>query len=516
VTTGTHRSWQRPDLVPLSLRLRFLNVVRVSAVALTIGLDLALQQGRATGTLAAIGAVGLVLGALADRILRRDNTRRWVLGVVLLGDALLISASIHLVGGLASPARYLVVLHLIVVALVGSHRTGLKLVVWYSLLILVAAEAGEIGWLVEPTATGPREALVTHLALLWLVTLVTATASAVSEREILRRRYDLEALARMSHAVERTRDRHEVARTLVDDVAAAFAPRCVAVACLRDGSADLLASHGPVGAPSPAPVTGLLAAATRDRRTLLVAGLSPDDAWLAALFPVGGWLILVPLVADNAVNGVLIVDYPQRAAVRLERRVVTTIERFAAQGALALSNAHLHASLVAMTLTDPLTRVPNRLGFDRALEAALYRLDRTGEPFALMLCDLDYFKKINDQYGHQAGDDVLVSVAATLSQNCRALDVVARYGGEEFAVVMPGVDPREARIAAERLRCEVEAHAGVVPVTISAGLALVDVHTAAESVLGAADAALYHAKRAGRNRVTFSEVTRRPPALAAS
>jgi diguanylate cyclase (GGDEF)-like protein len=165
-----------------------------------------------------------------------------------------------------------------------------------------------------------------------------------------------------------------------------------------------------------------------------------------------------------------------------------------------LAREEAMATLRVMADTDPLTGAANR----RQLLAHLRALQG---PAALVLFDIDCFKAINDSYGHQAGDAVLVDLAGLVQRVMRREDVLARLGGDEFAVVLPGVDPETAWAIAERLREFAEEHviqAGEqsVSVTISVGLAMVRPGRAVDpsALMREADAALYAAKRQGRNR----------------
>ncbi|SPH22290.1 Response regulator PleD [Ascidiaceihabitans donghaensis] len=168
---------------------------------------------------------------------------------------------------------------------------------------------------------------------------------------------------------------------------------------------------------------------------------------------------------------------------------------------------------------DPLTGLHNRRYAMPHLARIAENAQRSGKPFAVMVADMDYFKHINDVYGHATGDVVLVETAQRLRENLRAVDLVARIGGEEFLVVMPGVGLRNARLAATRL-CELIGCApfqqpdgsGPLTATISIGLAIGDASTferygagnVAAGLLDQADKALYHAKELGRNQVRLS------------
>ncbi|HEX5783655.1 MAG TPA: diguanylate cyclase [Burkholderiaceae bacterium] len=169
--------------------------------------------------------------------------------------------------------------------------------------------------------------------------------------------------------------------------------------------------------------------------------------------------------------------------------------------------------LVALSATDTLTGLFNRRHFDEALQQEWQRALRTGNPLAVMMIDVDWFKRYNDRYGHLAGDDCLCAIAQTLKAHaCRAGDVIARYGGEEFVVVCTPQNPVDAMALAHKLCSAVSARqwphdiSPVGHVTISIGVAVTlpnTNHTAAELVKRADDA-LYQAKAQGRNQVVLA------------
>jgi diguanylate cyclase (GGDEF)-like protein len=148
--------------------------------------------------------------------------------------------------------------------------------------------------------------------------------------------------------------------------------------------------------------------------------------------------------------------------------------------------------------TDPLTGVCNRRAMDDTMTSLVAMKNRYDLGFSVALFDIDHFKKINDEQGHLAGDAMLKSVAQLLDEAARETDVVTRFGGEEFVVIMPQTDLRGACVFAERVRVQVEMKLGV---TVSGGVtSALGNHESPEVILERADAALYAAKQAGRNR----------------
>ena len=177
--------------------------------------------------------------------------------------------------------------------------------------------------------------------------------------------------------------------------------------------------------------------------------------------------------------------------------------------------------LERLSMTEPLTGLLNRAGLQQAAQRRLARARRDRSEWrraAVLLYDVDHFKRINDQHGHAAGDAVLQALARLSTGLLRPGDVLARYGGEEFVAVLPGVDAGAALQAAERLRSAIEAahfeHAGQpIAVTVSVGVAAAtDDEPRLDALIDAADRALYAAKAAGRNRVVDGTATPAAPA----
>lgn len=193
----------------------------------------------------------------------------------------------------------------------------------------------------------------------------------------------------------------------------------------------------------------------------------------------------------------------------IARRVFEGIELQFANASLA---EQLRVALQVVRLdaaTDALTGQGNRRALDEILREQADIADKTGQVFSVLMLDIDFFKKINDDHGHMVGDDALRAFAQRVREHLRLGDVCARFGGEEFVVVLPGTTSQTALEVAERLRLGVERSAlltaPVVVVTVSVGAATLTPGHSVEDLLNAADAAVYAAKRGGRNQVRSIE-----------
>jgi diguanylate cyclase (GGDEF)-like protein len=214
-------------------------------------------------------------------------------------------------------------------------------------------------------------------------------------------------------------------------------------------------------------------------------------------------LAAVPLIYQKRFMGVLMVrsDDPTRTWQENEILLLRTV---ADQVTVAVSHARLFSQMQQQALTDGLTGCFNRRSFEMQLERDLHMATRMRLPLSLILLDLDNFKRVNDTFGHEAGDVALRLLADGLRDELRSVDTAARYGGEEFAVILPQAGMDGAMIVAERLRRRIELMEvpGVGHVTASLGIATFPQHASSRDTLVlAADRALYSAKNSGRNCV---------------
>lgn len=173
------------------------------------------------------------------------------------------------------------------------------------------------------------------------------------------------------------------------------------------------------------------------------------------------------------------------------------------EGLLVQENKELRKQLVNMAIYDELTGLYNYRFFTQALERELSRSQRYAYQLTLLLIDIDYFKRINDQHGHEKGNEVLQSLAETILDCVRDSDYAARYGGEEFVVILPQTSPREGFQVAERLRKKIAARTfNFGRVTVSVGVSTYPSPSSSKDILlQHADAAMYTAKHQGKNRV---------------
>lgn len=212
------------------------------------------------------------------------------------------------------------------------------------------------------------------------------------------------------------------------------------------------------------------------------------------------------------------------ATVHPDQLQFDEVKRLFAQAGRAWPNAGLMGDaaflqavidgLCELSLLDSLTGVANRRAFSALMSQELDRVARAGESALLLTVDIDHFKRINDTFGHAAGDDVIKAVARAMVETVRPMDTVARIGGEEFAVVLPNCGPAFGAVVAERLRAAVERmqvmhHGQALAVTVSGGGAFAPpwVRSSAETWMERADEQLYRAKREGRNRMCLEPTT---------
>jgi diguanylate cyclase (GGDEF)-like protein len=217
--------------------------------------------------------------------------------------------------------------------------------------------------------------------------------------------------------------------------------------------------------------------------------------------------LCLPMLAHGELLGLLHVDAPAEFGENFRRRAAILGE----QVGMALANLALREKLRNLSIRDPLTGLFNRRYTEETLDREIRRAARSQESLAVLMMDVDHFKRFNDTFGHQAGDQVLREIGKVLATHTRGGDVVSRMGGEELLAILPSARAPDAERKAEELRAEIsklrllQAGRDLGEVTVSIGVALYPQHGVnAEELFRAADAALYAAKRAGRDRVVIA------------
>jgi diguanylate cyclase (GGDEF)-like protein len=340
---------------------------------------------------------------------------------------------------------------------------------------------------------------------------VLDTATAFDEAR--RRDEQSRALLELSRAVATASTRNEVAQRLADTIPAVVDCDRVA-AFLWDETEDTLVCHAVTGSGGePSEVLRALRVRPSDTEQLVslidnpTAGPifcdadTPDEFIAATMRRTGAQaLIMVPIVSHERFYGLLnvsVTERPERLQPTSDLRGL--LAGVVAQGATALDNARLIETMAHQARFDSLTGLHGHRAFHEALKI---QLDQRGGQFALAAVDIDDFKLVNDLHGHPVGDEALRRVAEALRSSVREQDTVFRVGGEEFAVLMPGLAVADAMPVAERVRAAVARTAFALPLRVSVGVASWPANaTDRDALLESTDAALYAAKRAGKDRV---------------
>ncbi len=213
-----------------------------------------------------------------------------------------------------------------------------------------------------------------------------------------------------------------------------------------------------------------------------------------------------PLVSEDEVTGCIVA---RSMIEKLSKRDIDYLEQLTRQAAATINRANTYSTILQYATLDALTNLNNRRQFETRLGQEISITKRQNNPLCAMMIDIDFFKKVNDTYGHAAGDEVLKTVAGIIKEQLRESDIPARYGGEEFAVLLPFTKIDEAQIVGERLRKAVESKVihienQDISVTISMGLAEYNKVETGEVLFERADKALYEAKTNGRNQVRIA------------
>ncbi|MDX1658028.1 MAG: sensor domain-containing diguanylate cyclase [Nitriliruptorales bacterium] len=532
----------------LSGRLRVLSIARILAVLATVLVlapsAAAEEAGSVRDLLSVVSAIYLVGNFVVLLGLRYfAATARWQLDLSLLLDAGWVSVVLWATGGAFSPFIFLMYLQLVAATVLFTWRTGLKLatldtigLVWLSLATSGGDAQVFIGTVPVQVDTDienvlslfGRNQVVFNIVALWLISGATAYFSSVNERDLRRSNRELAVLRELNTELEASLDIGDVSEAIARGVVEEL-DYARSVVWMSQSGGELV----PAGARGFSPDelealndlrlsvgTGPVAKAIESREPRLVPREAARPAALADAFSIDAPLVLVPLVTEGRLLGLLTVEVkaPPGRAPRIRGRDIRILATLATEASLALDNARLHAELRDLSVTDALTGVYNHRYFQQRLQEELDRALRRGgeeqpEPVSLILMDIDFFKKVNDRFGHPSGDELLRAFARLSSRVVRSTDVICRYGGEEFAIILPGTTLGQATQVAERLR-EAIARSNFTGadgrylgrVTASFGVAsFAEGLPSRGDLIQRADQALYEAKESGRNRVEVRE-----------
>lgn len=464
-TTITGVSRRRPwyqleDRHAAMARGRIAVLVVLAVVAAVAPLDMTGSE-RARAVAVCAGAIGLH-ALLAWLPVRNQRLLLAAVDVSLVVDAVAISLLAMLSGGTDSLAVWLLPLFCLAATIALDAAQGVKALILSALVV---------GWLIaegnQPFSSLKEAETIGPVVLAAAVVALAGVATPVNDRLLERQRTRMERL----HAASLAFAAADASTSLTDiaqDAARSLLPEWqVEVTTGGDGMEERR-GRADGRAFVEVPVLGHLSEDEGEQRMGAITASRP---------------------------------VPRDGRLWVRGEELTGLRMLATALSAALVQRELLERLEHLSMSDALTGLGNRRAFDEALEAEMARARRARGSMGLVILDVDHFKQFNDQHGHQAGDDALVTVARVLAEEARAEDRACRIGGEEFALLLPGADDATAAAVAERVRRAVEENtAPAAGVTVSLGVAA-SRGDDPRGLLETADARLYVAKAAGRNRV---------------
>ncbi len=505
----------RLEYAALSDRMTALLLLRFAMAAIVAGWAMIRPEILGIGLTELVAMSGAyVLAAAANEWARRTSKRRGLalITLMILIDGLFLAWAMYVTGGTQSSLRFLVYLHLVAVSLLASYRTGLKLALWDSLLLLVVlyAQAALLVPAVDVVAGAAiefeRMPLLNVMSFL-LFALATSVFSAMNERELRHRRADLQTIVDIGARLDDMTDPVRQSATVLEGLAERFGFTRGVVLGASDDHMIILAAIGSDDVPTVTSRPDAIVARAWDRREILaVRQLEPAlDPVLAEVLPGAKNLLVAPMIADGRAIGAIVVEHPSGKIRGVDRRVMAVLGQACAIAALNLRNAVLLRDVQDLAERDSLTGAANRRMFQMSLERVVAALPNPEQTVtAVLFVDLDDFKVVNDTLGHAAGDALLQAVTERISESVRSNDLVARLGGDEFAILTDDApDLKRSLAMAARLTHELRLPYSIndrsVSVTASIGIASArDATESAEDVVRNADVAMYMAKANGK------------------
>lgn len=325
------------------------------------------------------------------------------------------------------------------------------------------------------------------------------------------------SVSRLGEALRSTHDMRKMLSVVLETTLIAVQGKAGAIYLLSAKRSELyvkVARHlDPSVAEHRIPLGRGLAGWVAEKRQAIRLPSNVEDGPVAAdPEPTESTALAVPLESQSQLLGVLVV-YGCNAPEPFREEDLDTIQSLARQAGIGIENVLLHQEAERLSITDGLTGIWNYRYFQMNLAREFERANRWQRPLSLLMIDIDHFKQVNDRYGHQRGDAVLIELAQRIVSHVRLqIDILARYGGEEFILILPETGIDGARIVAQKIRDEI-AHTPFgnpdeipIEVTVSAGCATYPAHgTTPEDLLRAADRAMYAAKSRGRDQVAGAD-----------